>query len=126
MCGKPGSPYTTARLLWEILHKGSGYATLAAAAAAIVLGLLAYGAPTPLIAAYGALAAATVAAFAAFAARDAAVAEAHTLAGKTTGAAASYFGSFYALSPRTVLTPKMKERLLYDDDDAGFAKPAIN
>ena len=124
--GKPGSPYTTARLLWEILHKGAGYATLAAAAAAIVLGLLAYGAPTPLIAAYGALAAATVAAFAAFAARDAAVAEAHTLAGKTSGAAASYFGSFYAaLSPRTALTPKMKERLL-DDDDAGFAQPAIN
>ncbi len=120
--GKPGSPYTTARLLWEILHKGTGYATLAAAAAAIVLGLQAYGAPTALIAAYGALAAATVAAFAAFAARDAAVAQAHTVAGKTSGAAASYFGSFYALSPRTVLTPKVKERLLDDDDD----NPAIN
>ena len=71
MRGKPGSPYTAKRLAWEVLHKGSGYAALALAVAAIVLGLQAYAAPQRLINAYGALVAATVALFAALSSRDA-------------------------------------------------------
>ena len=63
--GMPDSPMTTARLVWEVVHKGAGWATLAAAAVAIVLGLRTFGAAPAVLVAYGGLIAITVAAGAA-------------------------------------------------------------
>jgi hypothetical protein len=63
--GKPDSPMTTARFVWEVVHKGAGWATLAAAAAAIVLGLREYNAAPAVIVAYGGFITVTVAAGAA-------------------------------------------------------------
>jgi len=53
-----GAPRSTARLLWEVLHKGSGYCALLLAVATIFLGLKQIGASLDLSIAYGALVAA--------------------------------------------------------------------
>jgi hypothetical protein len=63
---KPGEPTPLPRRAWELLHKGSGYAAVLLACAAIFTGLSAAGAVDGLTAAYAAVLAATVGVFAAF------------------------------------------------------------